>query len=86
MPILVNENMKSPLHNVFILSVFLLISTESTLCLAFPLPVFKNTYFILFICMLDCGFKRRQKEAPDPLELELQVLKSHLMRAMRSEH
>lgn len=58
MPILVNENMKSPLHNVFILSVFLLISTESRLCLAFPLPILKNTYFILFICMPDCGSKK----------------------------
>lgn len=82
---IINENVKSPLHNVFILSVVLLISTESRLCLAFPLAVLKIlTLFYLYACLIG-GSKRCQKEAPDPLELELQVLKSHMMRAMRAE-
>lgn len=50
--------MKGPLQNVLILSVVLLIPAESRLCLAFPLAVLKNTYFILFICMPDWWFQK----------------------------
>lgn len=69
----------------FVLSVGLAASAESRLCLAFPLPILK-ILILLYLCVcLFGGSNRGQKEASDPWKLDLQVLESHLMRAMGSE-